>query len=297
MRASRILLAVTVGVGLVPFAAGAAAAAAPGNDEPGGAQVLHLGDTVNEDTTQATTNGGDDTLNTNCGAPATNGSVWFTYSPGSKRDVLLDASASDYEAGLMVFDGTPTAESLFSCGPLELGLRLRPGHTYYIMAFSDDPAVIGGNLTLTLQNAPIPRVHVSVEKKGVAFHGGAAQLHGHYVCRHGEGFADVSAHLRQRAGRLKIQGDSDTGINCDGTRHRWSARVVSPFGTYAAGHGTAKVKIIACGILVCRHTSAKRQVQLHWAPSAGRVRIHHPALAPHGHPHPLFTTHQRWPGR
>src|SRR5262249_41190032 len=161
-------------VALGPLAAGAANAAAPSNDESTGAEVVHLGDTVNEDTTQATTNAGDDTLNQDCGAPATNASVWFKYTPGQKRNVALDTTASDYSSGLMVFDGTPTADSLVTCGPGEVGLRARAGHTYYIMAFSDTD-VIGGNLVLSLVNAPTPKVHVSVAKHGLAFHSGAAQ--------------------------------------------------------------------------------------------------------------------------
>ena len=65
----------------------------------------------------------------------------------------------------MVFDGTPTADSLIACGPGEVGLRARAGRTYYVMAFSDTD-VNGGNLVLTLQNAPTPRVHVSLAKRG-----------------------------------------------------------------------------------------------------------------------------------
>ncbi|HEX3929445.1 MAG TPA: hypothetical protein VHW64_01985, partial [Nocardioides sp.] len=66
---------------LVPLAAGPASAAPPGNDEVGGAIALNLGDRVTEDTTQATTNAGDDALNAACGAPVTEASVWYSYHP------------------------------------------------------------------------------------------------------------------------------------------------------------------------------------------------------------------------
>ncbi len=125
------------GMALVPLAAGAANAVPPDNDEATGAVVLHLGDQVSEDTTQATTNAGDDALNANCGAPATNASVWYQYTPAKKRNVVLDTSASDYSAGLMIFQGTPTADSLIACGPGAVGIRARAGQTYYVMAFSD----------------------------------------------------------------------------------------------------------------------------------------------------------------
>ncbi len=272
------------GVALVPFAAGAASAAPPGNDEAAGAVVLHLGDQVNQDTTEATTNAGDDTLNENCGAPATNASVWYQYTPAKKRNVVLDTTASDYSAGLMVFKGTPTADSLIGCGPGTVGIRAKAGQTYYVMAFSDTD-VIGGNLALTLKNAPAPHVHVTIAKHGVAFHGGAAQIHGTFRCTHGESFAGVDAHLLQRAGRLKIQADGGTTVTCDGATHPWSTRLVSPVGTYAKGNAKAKATIFACGAIQCAHLKVKRDIHLSWATSRNRrwmtlpttpLRVHHP---------------------
>lgn len=294
MRAPRFFLPAMLAAALVPLAAGPASAAPPGNDEPGGAVALHLGDRVELDTTQATTNAGDDALNANCGAPATNASVWYTYSPSVKRNVVLDTSDSNYSAGLMVFNGTPTADSLVTCGPGAVGLRARAGKTYYVMAFSDTD-VIGGDLVLTLQNAPTPRVHVTLAKHGVAFHGGAAKLHGTYKCTHAESFAEVDAHLLQRAGRLKIQADSGTGISCDGLRHHWSTRLVSPVGTYAKGDGVAKVSIISCGLLQCRQDRAKRHVHLTWAPKPHRQWMAHPTTARTGHPRPLMARQKHWP--
>ncbi len=234
MRARRFLVAAMFGVALVPLGAGAASAAPPDNDEVAGAVPVHLGDRIEQDTTQATTNAGDDALNANCGAPATNASVWYQYTPTAKGGVALDTTGSDYSTGLMVFEGTPTADSLITCGPGAVGLHAQVGKTYYIMAFSDSD-VNGGNLVLTLKNAPTPHVHVSVAKRGAAFHGGAARVHGTYSCTHGESFAEVDVHLLQRAGRLKIQADSGTNARCDGRRHPWSVRLVSPVGTYARG--------------------------------------------------------------
>jgi hypothetical protein len=283
-------------VALGPLAAGAANAAAPSNDEATGATVIHLGDQVNQDTTQATTNAGDDTLNTNCGAPATNASVWYKYTPGQKRNAVLDTTASDYSAGLMVFDGTPTADDLVTCGPGEVGLNARAGHTYYIMAFSDTD-VIGGNLVLSMQNAPTPKVHVSLAKHGVAFHSGAAQLHGKYRCTHGDSFAAVSTHTLQRAGRLKIQADAETAIQCDGKSHRWTTKLVSPVGTYAAGKAVAKVNIVACGILQCRVAKTKGHVKLAWSSKSQRAWMKHPTTARTQHAHPSFPRQAHWPSR
>lgn len=299
MRALRFLITVMFGVALVPLAAGAASAAPPSNDEASGAVALNLGDQVQQDTTQATTNAGDDALNANCGAPATEASVWYVYSPGTKTMALLDATMSDYSTGLMVFDGTPTADSLLACGPGQVGLRARAGHTYYVMAFSDTAGVNGGNLVLSLKKAPTPRAHVTVAKRGVAFRGGggAAKIHGTYSCRHDESFSAVVAHLRQRAGRLKIQADGSAATRCDGKRHRWSTRLVSPVGTFARGHAVARVRIIVCGLVECRRDVVKRRIHLAWASGTPRQAVAQPSTARTQRPRPLIAQERHWPSR
>jgi hypothetical protein len=292
MKAPRFLLPVILGAALVPLAAGPASAAPPGNDESAGAVAIGLGDRVAQNTTQATTNAGDDALNANCGAPATNASVWYTYTPKAKRNVVLDANASNYSTGLMVFQGTPTPDSLITCGPGAVGLHVRAGTTYFIMAFSDTD-VVGGHLVLRLKNAPKPKVHVTLAKRGVAFRGGAAKLHGTYSCTHSESFAELDTHLFQRAGRLKIQGDSGTGVLCNGKRHKWSTRVVSPIGTYAPGAAIAKVAIISCGFVQCSVDRAKAHVHLTRAATPKRAWMTHPTSIPGGHRGPLVQ--RRWP--
>jgi Family of unknown function (DUF6299) len=282
------------GAALVPLAAGSANAAPPDNDESTGAIVLHLGDQINEDTTQATTNAGDDALNANCGAPATNASVWFRYSPAKDRNVVLDVTGSDYSAGMMVFKGIPTADSLIACGPGSVGIRGKAGKTYYVMAFSDTD-VIGGNLVLTIKNAPTPHVHVTIAKHGLAFHGGAAQIHGTYRCTHSESFAGLQTHLLQRAGRLKIQADSGTNVTCDGAPHPWSTRLVSPVGTYAKGPARAKALIFSCGVIQCSHVRVKRHVHLRWATSANRPWMTHPTTSPKVRQRPLISQQRHWP--
>jgi hypothetical protein len=294
MRALRLLIPAMLAVALVPLGSASATAAPPGNDQPAGAVVLRLGDRIVQDTSEATTDAQDDALNANCGAPATNASVWYQYSPSVRRKVVLDTTASNYSAGLMVFNGTPTADSLVACGPGAVGLRARAGKTYYVMAFSDTD-VNGGTLVLTLKNAPTPRVHVSVARRGVAFRGGAARIHGTYFCKHGESFAGVRAHLRQRAGRLKIQAESETSVRCNARRHHWSARLVSPVGTYARGRAVARVRIIACGILECRHDSTRRHIHLAWA-SSSHSRMVPPSTTRTERPHPVIAPQSAWPG-
>ena len=133
-----------------------------------------------QDTSEATSTTQDEALNASCGAPATTASVWYTYSPDRDRMVVLDMTASDYSGGILVFAGTPTGDSLVTCGPGMVELRARAGKTYSIMVVSDT-GVSGGRLVLSLENSPPPpRVHVSMARRGVAFRGGAARLNGTY---------------------------------------------------------------------------------------------------------------------
>jgi hypothetical protein len=293
MRALRLSIAATLAVGLLPLTATPASAVAPENDEPEGAVVLQLGDEVVQDTTEATTNTQDEELNANCGAPATNASVWYQYTPDVDGAVVLDMTASDYSGGALVFTGTPTADSLVTCGPGVVALRAQAGTTYTIMVISDTD-VNGGSLVMSLKKAPPPpRVHVSVAKRGVAYGGGAARLHGTYSCKRGE-FVAVSGTLRQRAGRLKIRADFGKEVRCDARRHPWSARLVSPVGTYARGNAFAKVRITACGIFACRKDTAKRQVQLAWAAGSERQRLVPTPTHQAERPHPLVEDQMRW---
>jgi hypothetical protein len=295
MKALRLLIPATIAMALVPFAAAPASAAPPGNDVPGGALVLHRGDRVTQDTTEATTDAADEPFQEACQSPPTNASVWYQFTPAKDRKIVLNASHSSYSTGVMVFKGLPTPDSLIACGPNAAALKAKAGKTYYVMVFSDTE-VNGGKLVLTVKKAFTPHVRVSVAKRGVAFHGGAAQIHGAYFCEHGEFFAFTDAHLFQRAGRLKIQADSENGIRCNGKRHHWSARLVSPVGTFARGPAAAKVDIIACGVLECRQAEAKRHVRLAWASGPRRQPMVHPSTARTEHPRPLFQRQRYWPG-
>jgi hypothetical protein len=296
MSTRRLLVPVVLAVGLLPFAAAPASGAPPVNDEPQGALVLQLGDRVVQDTSEATTTAQDEALNASCGAPATTASVWYTYSPDRDRTVVLDVTASDYSGGVLVFAGTPAVDSVVACGPGIVGLRARAGESYSIMVVSDT-GVNGGRLVLSLENSPPPpRVHVSMAQRGVAFRAGAARLNGTYSCRHGE-FAALSGTLFQRAGRLKIRAEFGRTIRCNGERRRWSARVVSPVGTYARGQAMARVRIVACGILTCRQArTERREIELVWAIGSHPRQLVQPPTTRTQRPRPLVGLQGGWPG-
>lgn len=295
MNTRRQFVTAVMAMALLPLAAAPASGAPPANDEPQGALLLRPGDRVVQDTSEATTTAQDEALNASCGAPATTASVWYTYSPDRDRMVVLDVTASDYSGGVLVFAGTPTVDSLVTCGPGIVELRARAGTTYSIMVVSDT-GVNGGRLVLSLENAPPPpRVHVSMAQRGVAFRGGAARLNGTYSCKHGE-FAALNGTLFQRAGRLKIQAEFGRRIRCNGERRRWSARVVSPVGTYARGHALASVRIVACGILACRQARTKREIELAWAIGSHRRQLVQPPTTRMQRPRPLVGLQGHWPG-
>src|SRR5262245_37353120 len=115
----RILVAAAAAPLLLPAGASAASAATPGNDTPSGATVVStLPTTITQDTTEATTDGLDASLNGQCGAPVTNGSVWFTYTDTTGEGLAVDVTASDYSAGIIIVAGDPSAGgSLVTCGP------------------------------------------------------------------------------------------------------------------------------------------------------------------------------------
>jgi hypothetical protein len=294
MRAVRLFIAGAAAVALVPLAAGAASAAPPDNDEFTGAVAITFGTPVTEDTTEATLGTDDATLASNClFVPPTYKSVWFQYTPAVSGGVAFDATASDYSTGLLVFEGTPSTNSLVSCNEGLAGAEMQAGQTYYVMAFADQ-ADVGGNLALSVRNAPTPRAHLRLAKRGVAYHGGAARLHGTYTCRHDEGGAEVDAHLFQRAGRLKIQADNGVfPLRCNGVRHRWSLKMVSQVGTYVAGRSRASATITVCGVVTCTQAGDRHRVHLSWARSS-RQSTGTPTAAP-PRPRPLFTRH--WYGR
>jgi Family of unknown function (DUF6299) len=281
---------------LVPFAAGPAMAAPPANDVPGGALAVSMGDTATQDTTEATTDADDAAFNENCGAPETGASVWYTFTPDADAKVVFDTSESSYETGLMIFKGTPTPDSLRACGPVGLGLKAHAGKTYYVMAFNDN-ALTGGDLVLTVTKAPTPKVHVTLDKHGVAFHTGAAKIHGTYSCKHDESFSGLNTHIIQRAGRLKIQATRGIGTLCDGQRHRWSAKLVSPVGTYARGPAVAKAQVFACGLLECRQAKVEGHVSLSWAKGPHRQQAAKPTTGLTARPHARFGSQKYWPHR
>ena len=159
MRARQLLVAAAAAALLVPTGAATAQAAAPSNDLPSGATVItSLPTTISQSTTEATTDSVDATLNQQCGAPVTAGSVWFDYTDPTGNGLVVDVSASDFSAGVMIVIGDPETDGVVvSCAPQVAAVRGEPGTTYHVMAFSDTPGVTGGQLVATFSDPGPPQ--------------------------------------------------------------------------------------------------------------------------------------------
>jgi hypothetical protein len=243
-----------------------ALAAAPGNDKISGATAASIGFNEVLDTTEATTDSDDTQLNANCGAPATDASVWYTI-VGSGGGVLVDVSSSDYTAGVAVGVGTPGALVLVTCGPGTVGFLADSGVTYYVLAFDDQQDGIGngGNLNISFIEAPPPpTVDITVNKYGtVNTRTGVATISGTYTCTNGD-FIDVFGSARQAVGRFFVNGFFgffDFGT-CDGSTHLWSAQVFGDNGKFAGGKAMTVTFGLSCGVFECAEGYSEQVVQL-----------------------------------
>lgn len=264
MRSVRIVVAALAAAALVPLTATAALAAPPNNDHPTGARAISLGQTVKQDTTQATTGSLDAKLNQLCGAPYTTASVWYSYTPSADGAFLLDMTQSSYSGGFMVFRDTPKLRTMLSCGPEQLGVTAKAGHTYLIMVFSDT-ATRGGNLVLSLDAAPpAPTMSVNVDTTGQVIKGGRAQLSGTYNCTNAD-YVETYGTLTQIWKRVKITGFFDyypDAPTCDGTDQNWSLVVKSDNGLFADGTAKLVYKGSACGLIQCTKVKGTATVTL-----------------------------------
>ncbi|GAB3073830.1 hypothetical protein GCM10027053_44290 [Intrasporangium mesophilum] len=267
MRGRHIFVAAVTAALLVPAAATTALAAPPGNDTPSGAvAITSVPTTKSQSTTEATTDALDASLNANCGAPVTNGSVWFTYTDTTGAGLVVDVSGSDFSAGAMIVQGDPTSGGeLVACGPGVTATVGGPaGTTYYVMAFSDTPGVVGGNLVATFDKAPpSPTAALTVSSRASAYKDGSMLLSGTYACTNADFFSDLSGQVVQRVGRVKITGFFDLfGLECDGATHPWQALVTSDNGLFAGGKAANVSIVFACGLIECAEQFVEQKVQV-----------------------------------
>jgi hypothetical protein len=255
VNAARVLVlagatAATVVLGGLP-----ASAAPPSHDTISGATVIStvpFSETV--DTTEATTDHEDAAINTNCGAPATNGSVWYSLTGSATAEAyVVDVSQSDFSAGVIVATGTPGNLSLVTCGPGSVAFASTPGTTYYLMAFSDTPEVVGGQLTIAVTEAHLPpTVSLTVNDVGrVNAKTGSVTLSGTYTCAGVADFTLIQGQLSQKQGDVDVTGFFEQDdLKCGGT-FKWSAEVPPDSGKFKKGLAASLTLVAGCGQLGC----------------------------------------------
>jgi hypothetical protein len=249
---------------LVVFVA-PASAAAPSNDKFAGATVIpSLPFNQTEDTTQATTDADDVEANANCGAPATQASVWFSLTPAADETPLVDVSNSDYEAGVIVVTGTPGNFSLVACGPGQVAFSASAGVTYSLLAFGDESTSTGGQLNISVSEAPPPpKLKVTVNPVA-AVDKGLVTLTGTITCKGSAVFGpEMQFSLKQKVARLTIFGKGSVDLSpCSGGTQSWTANLKGKDGKFGPGRARVIVSIDACGTLDCSFAQARALIKL-----------------------------------
>lgn len=263
-NAVRVLLTTTVTASIVVLGALPASAAPPSNDTIDGARAISavpFSETV--DTTEATTDAEDARINATCGAPATNGSIWYTLTATASA-YLVDVSRSNFTAGVIVATGTPGNLTLVDCGPSALGFAATAGTTYFLMAFSDNPDVVGGQLAISVtETSPPPVVTMTIDQVGqVDRRTGVATIGGTYVCDGQADFMLQQGRLSQRQGETYVVGDFEqTDLKCGGT-FPWSAEIVPQAGMFRPGLSASLTQLVGCNALGCNFYEALDVVHL-----------------------------------
>ena len=264
MKLQRALVAAAVAITFVSASAGAASAAVPSNDTVGGATPVTLGFSEVLDTTEATTDADDVALNASCAAPATEASVWYTYTAATSGGVVVDLSGSNFPAGVIVATGTPGSLTNLRCGPFAVTFAADAGTTYHVLAFDfQGGGANGGSLAISFTEAPPPpTIELTVDPVGYVTKAGTALLAGTYTCTDAA-FVGIFGDLSQLVGRFEIEGRFAFGTaGCDGTPQPWSAEVYPTNGKFAGGRSAAVTFGFACGGTHCALDFAEQRVYL-----------------------------------
>ena len=263
-RTGQLLGLVTTMATMVVLGAAPASAEVPSNDTIQGAKVITavpFEEVI--DTTEATTDAEDAAINAPCGAPATNGSVWYSLT-ATATGYLVDVSASDFGAGVIVATGTPGNLSIVTCGPRAVGFEATPGETYYLMAFSDTPEVPGGQLSIAVSEAaPPPTVSMTVDDTGTVNKDGVATLSGTYTCDGEADLVEVFGTLQQeQKDGTQVRGNFDViDLKC-GVTDKWSVEVTAESGTFTRGLAATVATTVGCSALGCNFYDTLEVVRL-----------------------------------
>lgn len=253
------------------LSAAPAVAAVPDNDTYGGRTVIAaMPYSTTQDTTEATTDADDDAIVADCsGIPARDASVWFEVTPAAEGGVLVDATGSDYAAGMVVASGAPGAWVLEGCGPTAVAWYAMAGTAYTILVFDDqtDGVGTGGNLQLAVKPVPPPPTFDLTVNPTATFDSrtGAARVSGSATCLLGDntsGSVFMEVQLTQRVGRMLIRGWGYAELACDGEQQPWSVDITGDNGLFKGGKAASVTVGYACGDFECSIDYEERTVQL-----------------------------------
>jgi hypothetical protein len=235
---------------------GIALAAVPTNDAFGGRTVVGtLPFSQSLDTSEATTDADDAALNTQCGAPVTDASVWYEVTASADGALVADVSGSSYSAGAIVATGSPSSFVVVACAPGAVAWTTTAGQTYSVLVFDDqfDGGGNGGVLDLTIDVAPPPPTVDATVNRTATFNAktGAVTLTGTVTCSGQTDFAFLDVALSQNVGRFTISGFTGTGIDCDGVTRPWTLDVLGDNGKFAGGKAASVTFAVACGAFQC----------------------------------------------
>jgi hypothetical protein len=242
-----------------------AAAAPPANDTFAGAvtiTALPFSATVN--TAEATTDADDANANAGCGAPATEASVWYAFTPATTGVVVVDVSASSYSAGVIVVTGSPGSFSLVTCGPGLNFFTATAGVTYYLLSFDDTSGgTNGGTLQISVSEVAPPEAAMTVNPTGLFNpHTGVVTVSGTVTCANAD-VPVIDLSVAQRVGRFTINGFGEiVGDPCDGQSHPWSVDVAASNGKFAGGKATVDASMFACGFFDCAGAQSTQTIRL-----------------------------------
>lgn len=252
-KAGQVFGLVTAMATMVVLGAAPASAEVPSHDTIAGAKEITVPFAEVVDTTEATTDAEDAAVNTNCGAPATNGSVWYKFTAGDSPAYVVDVLQSDFTAGVIIATGTPGNLTLVNCGPDTVGFESTVGETYYLMAFSDNPDVVGGQLSISVEESgPAPKVSMTVNDSGKANKSGTATISGTYSCDGEADFMILQGQLQQeQANNTQVRGFFElTELQCGGT-FDWSVEVTPESGKFLRGLAATTALTAGCNALGC----------------------------------------------
>lgn len=278
--ATHLLSILGMVLAMVWFGAMPAQAEPPGNDTVEGSTAISVPFFGEQDTTEATTDEVDATLNQECGAPATDASVWYNITPDEDLGVSVLVGGSDYSAGVIVATEIEGELHVETCGPEQVSFFAEAGTTYQLLVFDDqlDGEGNGGNLVLEVEGeqvGPPPEVDLTVDPIGFFHKDGTATVSGTFTCSGEPDFIDLFGHLQQNVGRFTINGffglfsegeppeeNGESDLSCDGSTHSWTATVFSDDGLFRGGKATVEAEIFACGFFTCSSDTVTETIRL-----------------------------------